>query len=352
MKKGFTKKLLIIFIALLLVAVGCTKEEKTYKVTFDTDGGSKIETIEVKEKEKLKLPDNPTKEGFIFKGWMLNNESFDKETKITKDITLKANWGKETFTIIFDTKKGNEIEPLEVEKGKEIEKLPIPTREGYKFVCWEDKNGTPIYDQALLDEDITLYAVWEKNNTSKEYYCDEGYTLKGSKCIKTETVSAKEQKEYVCPEGYSLAGKNCTKTETENAKITNCSGKIVVHPVDGHICRETKTIQAGIKYTCPTGYQTSDNKMCVSATGRTEEVTKEYYCPEGYTLAGKNCTKTINKKITPKYACDNNYTLDKDKCTKTTTKQATIEKNYFCDKGYELKDNKCIKTTTKNAKTK
>ena len=37
---------------------------------------------------------------------------------------------------------------------------------GYKFVTWEDKNGTPIYNEALLSESMTLYAVWEKESSS------------------------------------------------------------------------------------------------------------------------------------------------------------------------------------------
>lgn len=37
---------------------------------------------------------------------------------------------------------------------------------GYKFVTWEDKNGTAIYNEALLSENMTLYAVWEKESSS------------------------------------------------------------------------------------------------------------------------------------------------------------------------------------------
>lgn len=37
---------------------------------------------------------------------------------------------------------------------------------GYKFVTWEDKNGTSIYNEALLSESMTLYAVWEKESSS------------------------------------------------------------------------------------------------------------------------------------------------------------------------------------------
>ena len=37
-----------------------------------------------------------------------------------------------------------------------------PTRDGYVFKGWVDKNETPIYNKVLRAEDTTLYAVWEK----------------------------------------------------------------------------------------------------------------------------------------------------------------------------------------------
>ena len=49
-----------------------------------------------------------------------------------------------------------------VVKGETLKLPQNPTKEGYKFKTWVDKNETPIYDEALLSEDTTLKAVWEK----------------------------------------------------------------------------------------------------------------------------------------------------------------------------------------------
>ena len=43
--------------------------EEEYRVTFDTDGGSLIKSLTVKEQEKIKQPEDPVKEGYIFDGW-------------------------------------------------------------------------------------------------------------------------------------------------------------------------------------------------------------------------------------------------------------------------------------------
>ncbi len=69
---------------------------------------------------------------------------------------------KDTITITFDTKEGNKIDSITINKNTELTLPKEPTRDGYIFNGWVDKNEIPIYDKVLLEEDITLYAVWEK----------------------------------------------------------------------------------------------------------------------------------------------------------------------------------------------
>jgi len=364
MKKTNQKKkgLLGIVVLLVTLVIGCFlifnehQTKQKFTVTFDTVGGNKIETIEVEKGKTIKLPEHPHKEGYIFIGWELNGKTFKENTKITENITLTAVWNevtlKEMITITFNSNGGNDIEPMIIEKGQELKNLPIPKKDGYNFITWEDKNSTPIYEGALLSDNIELFAVWEKTEVKKIYYCDKGYTLNGTKCTKTETINAKETQEYTCPEGYHKTEKNCTKTTTIDGTISNCTGEVIIHPVDGAICRTTTTTNATIEYKCPEGYATSDNKMCVSATGRTEPVIKEYTCPSGYNKAGKNCTKTNNRKFTPAYSCPSGYTQDESKCHKTETIDATSKTIYTCENDYTLSNNKCTKIITVNAKVK
>ena len=79
---------------------------------------------------------------------------------IEKDI-------KEAITITFDTKGGSIIDSITIGKDTELTLLKEPTRDGYVFKGWVDKNETPIYNKALLAEDTTLYAVWEKVENKK-----------------------------------------------------------------------------------------------------------------------------------------------------------------------------------------
>lgn len=79
---------------------------------------------------------------------------------IEKDI-------KEAITITFDTKGGSIIDGITIGKDIELTLPKEPTQDGYVFKGWVDKNETPIYNKALLAEDTTLYAVWEKVENKK-----------------------------------------------------------------------------------------------------------------------------------------------------------------------------------------
>lgn len=84
------KKALIL--VLLLLTLTLTSCGKNYLVTFDTQGGTPIEAVEVKKRNKVERPADPTKDGYQFIEWQLNGETFDFDTKIKEDITLVAVW--------------------------------------------------------------------------------------------------------------------------------------------------------------------------------------------------------------------------------------------------------------------
>ena len=62
------------------------------KVTFDTSGGNEITSKMLVSGDTLKDLPMPEKDGYIFDYWEYNGEEFDTEMKITKDITLIANY--------------------------------------------------------------------------------------------------------------------------------------------------------------------------------------------------------------------------------------------------------------------
>ena len=81
--------------------VACNKTDTTdapkkeFTITFDTQGGSEVKPITIAEGATITLPNNPTKEGYVFAGWYLSNalvEEFNITKTITGNITLYAKW--------------------------------------------------------------------------------------------------------------------------------------------------------------------------------------------------------------------------------------------------------------------
>ena len=72
----------------------------TYKVTFNSNGGTEIPPKEVVSGLKIKAPSTPTKDKYLFKGWYEDStfsKKFDFNTPITGNITLYAKWEAANF---------------------------------------------------------------------------------------------------------------------------------------------------------------------------------------------------------------------------------------------------------------
>lgn len=67
----------------------------SYKVTFETNGGSAIDAKTIKKGSTITDLPAPTKDGFVFVGWYKDaalTQAFDSTTKITAKTTLYAKW--------------------------------------------------------------------------------------------------------------------------------------------------------------------------------------------------------------------------------------------------------------------
>lgn len=163
----------IVLIAIIaIVAIIIMKNNKKYTITFDTQGGNTIEAIEVKANETLVLPKNPEKEGYIFLHWVDEEDKpVSNNFKVTKDMKLIAKWAEptqEVVTVSFNTDGGNTISSITVIKGEKITLPENPTKEGYNFKEWVYENGEQFKTEAIIEESITLKAIWEKVEENKK----------------------------------------------------------------------------------------------------------------------------------------------------------------------------------------
>ena len=122
-----------------------------YTITFDTNGGSEIAPITQDYGTQIAAPANPTRKGYTFKGW----DKEIPETMPAENITVKAQWEINQYTITFDTNGGSEIAPITQDYGTEITAPDNPTRKGYTFRGWDKE-----IPETMPAENITITARW------------------------------------------------------------------------------------------------------------------------------------------------------------------------------------------------
>ncbi len=158
--------IITIIILTIIIVLITNKKPITYSVTFETNGGSLIETQIVKKDDTVQKPLNPVKEGYVFDEWTYLGKTYDFNLKVVSDLKLVAKWTKlddniETYNIEFDTDGGSIVSKQIVIKGNKVEKPIDPTKDGYNFVGWILNDE--IYDfDSIVEKDLKLKAKWEK----------------------------------------------------------------------------------------------------------------------------------------------------------------------------------------------
>ena len=151
-----------------------------YNITFDANGGKFNDNKETKvivttEGQKPQVPENPTRDGYIFSGW-------DKEiAEANANTTYTAVWEKEkaTYQITFDAdggtfEDGKDKQVVDTLEGNVPEEPKAPTKKGYKFVGW-DKEITE------AKENTTYKATWEKVKTYEITFDADGGVFENGK---------------------------------------------------------------------------------------------------------------------------------------------------------------------------
>ena len=136
------------------ITVKAQWEINQYTITFDTNGGSEIAPITQDYGTEITAPDNPTRKGYTFKGW----DKEIPETMPAENITVKAQWKINQYTIAFDTNGGSEVAPITQDYGTEITAPDNPTRKGYTFKGWDKE-----IPETMPAENITVKAQWKIN---------------------------------------------------------------------------------------------------------------------------------------------------------------------------------------------
>ena len=131
-----------------------------YTVTFETNGGTAINPVEVEYGKTVAKPINPQLSGKSFKCWMLNNEEYDFTTPIEGNIILVAEYeAKEEYTVTWLNDDGTLLRADTVDKNAYASYGTKPAKNGYKFAYWT-LDGEEFDLNTPITSDITLKAFY------------------------------------------------------------------------------------------------------------------------------------------------------------------------------------------------
>jgi len=189
---------------------------KKYTVTFNSNGGSAVDSITVYSGEKITAPNpNPTWDGHTFEGWYKDSGLTRKwkfnSDKVTENLTLYAKWKEDTkpptkYTVKFDTDGGTPEPPdQEVISGTKATDPGNPTKTGFTFEGWfaEGRDDPWVFDEDTVTGTLTLTAKWKANVYTVKFDSKNGTSVADASVKHGETVTKPTNPTR---SGYSFGG--------------------------------------------------------------------------------------------------------------------------------------------------
>lgn len=194
-----------------------------YTMSFNSDGGTAVESKTYDFGAKTEAPAEPTKTGYTFAGWYLGDEAYIFGTMPANDVALVAHWTINEYTMSFNSDGGTAVESRIYAYGAQTEAPAAPTKEGYTFAGWY--LGDEAYTFGTMPaNNVELTAHWNVN-TYKIVFVDSADTSKVYDTIElaygTNIVAPKNPTKV----GYTFAGWDADIPET--MPVTPADGLVI-----------------------------------------------------------------------------------------------------------------------------
>lgn len=131
---------------------------KEYTIIFNNNGNE--EKIIVKRHNLVNKPKDPGIKYYQFLGWYSDNQLYDFNTPVTKDLYLIAKFERKILTVTFELDGGSGISERQIDAGKKLSEPKEPEKLGYNFAGWY-LLGKQYNFNSIITKDITLVAKWE-----------------------------------------------------------------------------------------------------------------------------------------------------------------------------------------------
>ena len=340
-----------------------------YWVTFDSDGGSAIDSQFVFDKISLNDQTTPTKPGYRFDGWYNGTEKVENGEIITSSMTLKAHWKAEgvNYTVIHWWENADD-DGYSFHESENKTGL-TGTEANAKVKSYEGFTAQPVVKKTIKGDGSTIVSVYYKRNVydvkfysysisgclfrpgkPSEEYVDLRITAKYGQNISKQWPTYKGSSTWRTNDGSGAYQVNIGTMPLDGAKFygpkTGDEYETAYYYVEALPGEASDVTVSGIRYkldhkdTSPgTGYSVSKedqypltgytfNKNVSTRTGKSYDDAKFYYTRNTYNIKFINKGKE-DKSVEKKYEqsiSGENY---------TPTRPSTLPEYYVFDGWYE-----------------
>ena len=185
---------------------------KQYSVSFDSDGGTKVDTITSDYGTPVYAPQQPTKDGYQFDGWYIGNDKVEFPFNMPENgCSLKAHWIPDKIDITWVVDGVSTVKQADYGSRPEFGSTPkkdATAEYTYSFVRWDPEitddtvvNAPETYT-AIFKEEPVIYTVnWNDDNGNVK-----GVSVAYGEVIPDPVVPTKDL--YICDGWYASDGKD------------------------------------------------------------------------------------------------------------------------------------------------
>ena len=250
-----------------------------YTLTFDTNGGSTIAPITQDYGTAITAPADPTKTGYTFAGWTPAIPA----TMPAENMTIKAKWTMNQYTLTFDTNGGSTIAPITQDYGTAITAPADPTKTGYTFAGW-----TPAIPATMPAENLTVTAQWRYNSGGSSGY--SYYTIKatagtGGSISPSGSVSVREGRDQtftITPDkGYAVSNVKIDGKSIGAVKSYTFENVRRTHTIEVIFMKANGNPQTGVFVDVATGSYYENAVDWAVGNGITQGTDATHFSPDG-----------------------------------------------------------------------
>ena len=185
---------------------------KQYSVSFDSDGGTKVDTITADYGTPVYAPQQPTKDGYQFDGWYIGNDKVEFPFNMPENgCSLKAHWIPDKIDITWVVDGVSAVKQADYGSKPEFGSTPkkdATAEYTYSFVCWDPEitddtvvNAPKTYTAIFKEEPVIYTVKWDDDNGNVERI-----SVAYGEVIPDPVVPTKDL--YICDGWYASDGKD------------------------------------------------------------------------------------------------------------------------------------------------